>query len=265
MLTYEAAKTRWEKSRKHKVLGVKVATNVYMKYAPVNNTFVLREVQTQCKQVPDPLTGRTKYVRVPPAEWGLAPIAEISPHHTTIIRALSNSKMEQLFGVRCEKPSSNKLAGYVWKFGTQSITCESPVIIDGGILKPVGGVTKRTINKALQKEHNKLIADVRKKLKIRAKLGAFDKIDMREEAVQFDSRYGKSIYSTMRDGLTILKILRGVNDSIESFYPVVAIAHHHNRWSNNRKLKPNIWEAYDALIIAVREKIRVDSGEVTYV
>ncbi len=260
MLTYEAAKLRWEKGRKHKVLGVKVATNVYMKYAPVNNTFVLREVQTRYKQVPDPTTGGIKYVRVSPTEWELAPIAEISPHRTTVIRALSNYKMEKLLGMRCEKPSSNKLAGCVWRFGTQSITCEGPVIIDGGILKLVGGVRKRTINKTLQKERNKLIADVRKKLKIRAKLGAFDKIDMCKEATQFDSRYGRSIYSTLIDGPTILAILRGVNDSIESFYPVVALAHYHNR-----KLKPNIWEAYDAFIIAVREKIRVASGEVTYV
>lgn len=273
MLDYTQAQKRYE-GRLNKYLGRRIATDTWMKYDSERDCFVCSHVWNKYK-VDDKASaemGHTRYKAVGKDEWDMRPYAEIYTDRIVIVHESANHRLGADFNLRSYKASSNATDGMEWYYEPKS----------GGTIKAIGSVPVtinlvteeltptaprvRTFDKGKQKELNALIARVRRELKVRYKLGAFNSVEMAVLANSVIEVTGSHVgrYKLLSSPGHIFAMLNMVTtDDIKSFYPLVYVLRWYGGSHNSGRIidLPNVFERF---ISSRKESIRLATGVVYY-
>lgn len=269
---YASAKRIYQ-GRLDEVTGRKIRTNGWMKYDDKRDCFVLSEVVTRYKRLPD---GR--YLRCSDKnEWTMKPYAEIYPDRVVILHNVHNNYLDS-FGVLHVRPTSNKFSGRTWRLFERKgfsyhtlheVTGDAPIVLKDGKLSVAGGVKQRVVDNELRKEMNRMIQKIRRLLIVRVKLGAFDNVTHQTLTDHAQKHDYASRWGILRSPKEFLKLLQAVVETdIETFYPILWLAdrqwYHHNI-EQRITAERDVVEMYNRLIDYMRERIRRELGVVEYV
>lgn len=278
MLDYATAARLYE-GRKDKHIGRKVHNRVYMKHDPTRDCFVVSELWSKYEHVPDPnRPGKTKYQKAPKKRWTLHPIAEVYRDHIVILRALHNTPMYALFRVESFASRTVKLSGCTWVYTdsagrSQKINGDLPIMIKDDTLTPMIPPRVRVFDHKKRNEMNRMIQSIRNMIRVRAKLGAFDKLTPAQiseyiRQTPWDSPWHSKwqvLYSPSR----FIALMQAVDpENLKSFYPLLWLMS--DDWHYYRNSNENFgyvdWVArYNSLVNRMREKMRRELGVVDYV
>lgn len=272
MLDYAKAQSL-STGRLNKYLGRRIATDVWMKYDPERDCYVCSDVRTKYKvdAKASAELGYIMYKAVDKDEWEMRPYAEIYPDRIVITRQVSNHRLSTDFHIRSYRTSSNATDGLQWyhsrKSGGTGAVGSLPVILDLTTGKLIATAPRvRTFNKAKQKELNSMIARIRRELKVRYKLGAFNSLTMPQLSTSLTTALGAGMnrYKVMNNPVYLCHVLRMVTpDDIESFYPLICLLH----WSQggySAEQHLNLPKLFERFISARKEDIRLETGVVYY-
>lgn len=273
MLNYINA-TRLYEGRKDPHLGRKVYNNVYMKYDPPRDCFVVSELWPKYDLVPDPdHPGKSKYQQAPKERWIVRPFAEVYHNRIVITRDIRNSPMYALFRVESFASRTVKQLGRTWTYvGTsavrQKINGEPPIMIKNGTLSSLTPPKVRMVDSKKRNEMNRIIQSIRNLLKVRAKLGAFDKLTPGEVDAYMRLNNAGGRRHVLNSPNKFLKLLQAVDpEDFKSFYPLLWLADNNWYYRNNDQNFGRVdWVArYNNLVDRMREKMRRELGVVEYV
>jgi hypothetical protein len=273
VLDYATA-TRLYSGRKDKYTGRKVRNRVYMLYYPERDCFVVSELWSKYENVPDPnRPGKTKFQKAPKERWDLRPFAEVYRDRIVITRALHNIPLYALFRVSSFKSRTVKLSGRTWTYrdntlNTQQINGELPIMIKDDKLSSLTPPKVRVTDSEKRKEMNRMIRSVRNLLKVRTKLGAFDKITPAKlhEYVRLTTWAAKP--SVLNNPAKFLELLQAVDpEDLKSFYPLLWLTDASWYFRNSNESFGRVdWVArYNNLVNRMRERMRRELGVVKYV
>lgn len=269
---YASAKRIYQ-GRLDEVTGRKIRTNGWMKYDDKRDCFVLSEVRTRYKRLPDGTYQRASDKN----EWTMKPYAEIYPDRVVILHNVHNNYLDS-FGVLHVNPTSNKFTGRLWRLFERKgysyrtlheVTGDAPVVLKGGKLSVTGSVKQRVVDNELRKEMNRMIQKIRRLLIVRAKLGAFDNVT-RKTLIDHACKHNYvSRWAVLNSPKEFLKLLQAVVETdIETFYPILWLADRQWLYRNSDQrftAGRDVVEMYNKLINFMRERIRRELGVVEYV
>ncbi len=273
MLDYVNAARLYE-GRKDKHVGRKVRTYVYMKHDPVRDCFVVSELWSKYESVPDPdRPGQTKYKQAPKERWDLRPFAEVYRDRIMITRALHNTPMYALFRVESFTSRTIKLSGRTWAYkdstrNRQEINGDLPIMIKDDKLSSLTPPKVRVMDSEKRNEMNRMIQSIRNLMKVRTKLGAFDKLIPTQVDEYMRQTNGVNKWQVFNSPAKFLELMQAVDpENFKSFYPLLWLAdtnwYHRN---NNENYGRVDWVArYNNLVDRMREKMRRELGVVEYV
>lgn len=273
MLDYANAARLYE-GRKNKHLGRKVRTYVYMKYDPARDCFVVSELCPKYENVPDPdHPGLVKYQLAPKECWEVIPFAEVYRDRIVITRVIHNTPMSALFRVWSYASRTVKLSGRTWTYkdsagNHQEINSDPPIMIKDDKLSSLTPPKTRVMNHEKRKELNRTIQSVRNLLKVRAKLGAFDKLTPEQVVEHMRQANVVTKWQVFDNPAKFLELLNAVNpEDLKSFYPLLWLTDHNRSYWNRTDSYGRVdWVArYNNLIDRMREKMRRELGVVEYV
>lgn len=273
MLDYATAARLYE-GRKDKHIGRKVRYRVYMLYYPQRDCFVLSELLFKHESVPDPdRPGQTKYQQAPKERWDLRPFAEIHRTHILITRALHNTPMYALFRVESFASRTVKLSGRTWTYKDsarkrQEINGDLPIMIKDDKISSLTPPKVRVMDSEKRNEMNRMIQSIRNLMKVRTKLGAFDKLTPTQVNEYMRQTNGVSKWQVFNNPAKFLELLNAVNpEDFKSFYPLLWLADKNWYYRNNNDNYGRVdWVArYNNLVDRMREKMRRELGVVEYV
>lgn len=270
MLDYTTA-ARLYGGRKDKHVGRKVRNRVYMLYYPKRDCFVLSELWSKYEEVPNPdLPGQTKYQQAPKERWDMRPFAEVYPDRVVITRLMHNIPMSNLFDVKHYAPRTVKTSGRSWVYRGKTIQGDVPMVIDlrAGTLTPMAPPKVRVFDNEKRKEMNRLIQSVRNLIKVRMKLGAFDKLTPVQVDEYMRKASGGNKWQVFNNPAKFLELMQAVDpENFKSFYPLLWLADNNWYYGGRDKNFGHIdWVArYNNLVDRMREKMRRELGVVKYV
>ena len=273
MLDYVSA-TNLYKGRKCKHVGRKVRSRVYMKHDPERDCFVVSELWSNYESVPDPnRPGHTRYQPAPKERWDLRPFAEVYRDRIMITRTLHNTPMYALFRVESFASRTVKLSGRTWTYkdnarNRQEINGDLPIMIKDDKLSSLAPSKIRVMDSAKRNEMNRMIQSIRNLMKVRTKLGAFDKLTPAQIDKYMRQTHGGSKWQVLNSPAKFLELMQAVDpESLKSFYPLLWLAD--MNWyykSDKESYGPVDWVArYNNLVDRMREKMRRELGVVEYV
>ena len=278
MLDYANAARLYE-GRKNKHIGRKVRNRVYMLYYPQRDCFVVSELWSKYESVPDPdRPGQTKYQQAPKERWDVRPFAEVYRDRIMITRALHNTPMYALFRVRSYASRTVKLSGHTWTYkdsarNRQEINGDLPIMIKDDKISSLTPPKVRVMDSEKRNEMNRMIQSIRNLMKVRTKLGAFDKLtpaQVDEYMCQTSggNKWQVSKWQVFNNPAKFLELLNAVNpEDFKSFYPLLWLAD--KNWYDrnyNENFERVDWVArYNNLVDRMREKMRRELGVVEYV
>lgn len=268
MLDYANAARLYE-GRKDKHIGRKVHNRVYIKHDPARDCFVVSELWSTHESVPDPdRPGQTKYQQAPKERWDVRPFAEVYRDRIMITRALHNFPMYALFNVEHYKSRTVKASGRSWHYLGKTVQGDVPMMLDprAGTLTPMVPPKVRVFNSEKRKEMNRMIRSIRNLLKVRTKLGAFDKLTPSEVDKYMRLTKGVTKWPVFNSPAKFLELMEAVDpENFKSFYPLLWLADM-NWYYSNENYKRVDWVArYNNLVNYMREKMRRELGVVEYV
>ena len=272
MLDYANAARLYE-GRKDKHIGRKVRNHVYMKHDPARDCFVVSELWSRHESVPDlGRPGQSKYQQAPKERWKLCPFAEIHRTHILITRAFHNTPMYALFRVESYASRTVKLSGRTWTYkdsahNRQKINGDLPIMIKDDKISSLTPAKVRVMDSEKRNEMNRMIQSIRNLMKVRTKLGAFDKLTPTQvnEYVRQTGAINK--WQMFNYPAKFLELLNAVNpEDFKSFYPLLWLADKNWYHRNNNNYGRVDWVArYNNLVGRMREKMRRELGVVEYV
>ena len=274
MLDYVNAAKLYE-GHKDKHIGRKVRNRVYMKLDQSRDCFVLSELWSKRESVPDPdRPGRTKYQQAPKERWDLRPFAEIHRTHILITRAFHNTPMYALFRVGSYASRTVKLSGRTWTYkdsesDLQEINGHPPIVLKNGKLSSLTPPKVRVVDSEKRNEMNRMIQSIRNLMKVRVKLGAFDKLTPAQVDEYMRQTNRTSKWEVLNTPAKFLELMQAVDpEDFKSFYPLLWLTdkawYHWN--SDNKNFGRVDWVArYNNLVDRMREKMRRELGVVEYV
>lgn len=269
---YASAKRVYE-GRIDAATGRKLRTRAWMKYDDKRDCFVLSEVVTRYKQLPN---GKWQHCS-DKNDWTMKPYAEIYPDRIVILRAVHNNYLDS-FGVVHVRPTSNKFSGRTWRLFERKgyayhtlheVTGDAPIVLKDGKLTATGGVKQRVVDNEMRKEMNRMIQKVRRLLTVRAKLGAFDNLThkmLMDHASKHNYANRRAVLSSPKEFLKLLQAV--VETDIETFYPILWLAKRRWYYYNSEQsfiAGRDVVSMYNKLIDYMRERIRRELGVVEYV
>ena len=275
MLDYANATLQY-KGRKDKHTGRKVCSRVYMKHDPARDCFVISELRSKYESVPDPdRPGRTKYQKAPKERWDVRPFAEVHRDRIMITRAFHNASMYTLFRVSNFASRTIKLSGRMWAYmdsarNRQEINSDLPIMIKDDKLSSLTPPKVRVVDSKKRNEMNRMIQSIRNLMKVRMKLGAFDKLTPTQidEYMRHTKKLSK--WEVLNTPAKFLELLQAVDpEDFKSFYPLLWLTD--NVWyhwdsRNNKNFGRVDWVArYNNLVDRMREKMRRELGVIEYV
>lgn len=273
MLDYANAARLYE-GRKDKHVGRKVRHRIYMKHDPARDCFVLSELLSRYEGIPDPdCPGRTIHQRAPKERWKFRPFAEVYRDRIIIARALHNIPMYALFRVESFASRTVKLSGRTWTYKDSARNCQKingdlPIMIKDNKLSSLTPHKVRVMNSEKRNEMNRMIQSIRNLLKVRTKLGAFDKLTPAKVNEYMYQTNGGNKWEVFHNPAMFLELMQAVDpENFKSFYPLLWLAD--KNWYIS-KLDRNYgrvdWVArYNNLVNRMREKMRRELGVVEYV
>lgn len=269
VLDYEAACRRYQYVRDIYV-GVKVRTGTYMKYDPAQDCFVVSEVMSQYAQLPDPVPGKpeqTRYVHTDKSLWEMRPYAKIFKDRIEIIAGVHNNYLE-MFGIHRRSSRTVKLSGSTWTYKDQVLNGDTPVILKDGVLTVVNPPKVRVMDSKKRNEMNRMIQSIRNLMKVRTKLGAFDRLTPTQVDEYMCQTSGGNKWRVLNSPAKFLELMQAVDpEDFKSFYPLLWLAD--KAWyyrDNNENFGRVDWVArYNNLVDSMREKMRRELGVVEYV
>lgn len=278
MLDYANAARLYE-GRKDKHIGRKVRNRVYMKLDQSRDCFVVSELWSKHESVPDPdRPGQSKYQQAPKERWDLRPFAEIHRTHILITQALHNTPMYALFRVESYASRTVKLSGRTWTYkdsarNRQEINGDLPIMIKDDKISSLTPPKVRVMDSEKRNEMNRMIQSIRNLMKVRTKLGAFDKltpaqVDEYMRQTSGCNKWQVFKWQVFNNPAKFLELLNAVNpEDFKSFYPLLWLAdknwYHRNYNENFGRVD---WVArYNNLVDRMREKMRRELGVVEYV
>lgn len=273
MLDYVNA-TRQYEGRKDKHFGRKVRNRVYMKHDPARDCFVVSEVWSKHESVPDPdRPGQTKYQRAPKERWDVRPFAEVYRDRIIITRVFHNIPLYEMFGVESFVSRTVKLSGRTWTYkdnaqNRQEINGDLPIMIKDDKLSSLTPPKVRVMDSKKQNEMNRMIQSIRNLMKVRTKLGAFDKLTPTQVDEYMRQTNGVSKWQVFDSPAKFLELMQAVDpENFKSFYPLLWLAYKNWYFRNNNENFGRIdWVArYNNLVDRMREKMRRELGVVEYV
>ena len=273
MLDYAIA-TRMYEGRKNKHIGRKVWNRVYMKHDPARDCFVVSELWPKYESVPDPTNPKqVKYQKSPKERWDLRPFAEVYRDRIVITRALRNTPLYALFRVRSYAPRTVKVSGRTWFYkdsarNRQEINGELPIMIKDDKLSSLTPPKIRVMDSEKRKEMNQMIQSVRNLIRVRTKLGAFNKVTPAQIFEHMRQLALLNRWDVFNHPAKFLELMRAVDpEDIKSFYPLLWLADVSWYFRDHNKSFGHVdWVArYNALIDRMREKMRRELGVVDYV
>lgn len=273
MLDYANA-TRMYKGRKDKHIGRRVRNRVYMKHDPVRDCFVVSELWSKHESVPDPnRPGHTRYQPAPKERWDLRPFAEVYRDRIMITRTLHNTPMYALFRVESSASRTVKLSGRTWTYkdsaqNRQEINGDLPIMIKDDKLSSLTPSKIRVFDSEKRNEMNRMIKSIRNLLKVRSKLGAFDKLTPKQVDAYMRQTNTVSRWHVLNNPAKFLELMQAVDpEDLKSFYPLLWLADMNWYLRNNHENFGRIdWVArYNNLVYRMREKMRRELGVVEYV
>lgn len=273
MLDYAYA-TRLYEGRKDKHLGQKVHNRVYMKHDPARDCFVVSELWSKYESVPDPeRPTQVRYQRAPKERWDLRPFAEVYHDRIVIARALHNTPMHTLFRVENFASRTVKLSGSTWTYydsagNRQQINGDPPIMIKDDKLSSLAPAKVRVVDSEKRNEMNRMIQSIRNLMKVRAKLGAFDKLTPMQVDEYMRRTHGVWKWQVFNSPAKFLELMQAVDpENFKSFYPLLWLAD--KNWyytARNESFGRVDWVArYNNLVDRMREKMRRELGVVEYV
>ena len=275
MLDYANAARLYE-GRKDKHIGRKVRNRVYMKLDQSRDCFVVSELWSKYESVPDPdRPGQTKYQRAPKERWDVRPFAEVYRTHILITQALHNTPMYALFRVESFASRTVKLSGRTWTYkdsarNRQEINGDLPIMIKDDKISSLTPPKVRVMDSEKRNEMNRMIQSIRNLMKVRTKLGAFDKLTPAQvdEYMCQTSGWQVSKWQVFNNPAKFLELLNAVNpEDFKSFYPLLWLADKNWYYRNyNENFGRVDWVArYNNLVDRMREKMWRELGVVEYV
>lgn len=273
MLDYTQAQNICE-GRLNKYIGRRIATDTWMKYDPERDCYVCSYVHRKHKvdEKASAELGYTQYRMVGKDEWDMRPYAEIFPDRIVLLREFSNYRLSRDFKLYSYQPTSNATDGMEWHYGRRSSGVSKAI---GSLPVTINLVTEeviptsprvRTFNKEKQKELNALIARIRRELKVRYKLGAFNSIPMDELINSVTKVVGDHVsqYRVMSSPEHLYQILCMVTaDDIKSFYPLICMLRWYRGIYNSNSF-PDLPKIFEQFINSRKEGIRLATGVVYY-
>lgn len=273
MLDYANA-TRLYEGRKDKHVGRRVRDRVYMKHDPARDCFVVSELWSEYEEVPNPdRPEHPNYQRAPKERWDLRPFAEVYRDRIMITRALSNSPMHALFRVESFASRTVKLSGRTWTYkdsaqNPQTVNGDLPIMIKDDKLSSLTPSKVRVMDSEKRNEMNRMIQSIRNLMKVRTKLGAFDKLMPTEIDKYMRQTVKVNKWQVFNSPAKFLELLNAVNpEDLKSFYPLLWLADRNWYYRNNNDSYGRVdWVArYNNLVDNMREKMRRELGVVEYV
>ena len=273
MLDYANAARLYE-GRKDKHVGRKVRNRVYMKHDPARDCFVVSEIWSKYESVPDPdRPGHTKYQQAPKERWDVRPFAEVYRDRIMITRALSNIPLRALFLVESCASRTIKLSGRTWVYkgsarNRQEVNGDLPIMIKDDKISSLTPPKVRVMDSEKRNEMNRMIQSIRNLMKVRTKLGAFDKLTPTQVDEHMRQTNGVSKWQVFNNPAKFLELLNAVNpEDFKSFYPLLWLADKNWYYRNNNDNYGRVdWVArYNNLVDRMREKMRRELGVVEYV
>lgn len=273
MLDYANAARLYE-GRKNRHVGRKVRHRIYMKHDPARDCFVVSELWSQFENVSDLNNpGVTKCQRAPKERWDLRPFAEVYRDRIMITRALHNTPMYALFRVESFTSRTVKLSGRTWTYrdsarNRQEINGDLPIMIKDDKLSSLTPPKVRVMDSEKRNEMNRMIQSIRNLMKVRTKLGAFDKLTPTQVDEYMRQTNGVNKWQVFNSPAKFLELMQAVDpENFKSFYPLLWLAD--NNWyyrGNNENFGRVDWVArYNNLVDRMREKMRRELGVVEYV
>lgn len=268
MLDYANAARLYE-GRKCKHTGRKVHNRVYIKYDPARDCFVISELWSKYESVPDPnRPGQTKYEQAPKERWDVRPFAEVYRDRIMITRTLHNTPMYALFRVESFASRTVKLSGRTWNYVDrlrirQEINGDLPIMIKDDKISSLTPPKVRVMDSEKRNEMNRMIQSIRNLLKVRAKLGAFDKLTPAQAYEYMRQTNDIGRWQVLNSPAKFLELMQAVDpENLKSFYPLLWLANQDWYCRDNRI----DWVArYNNLVDRMREKMRRELGVVEYV
>lgn len=274
MLDYATAARLYE-GRKDRHTGRKVYNRIYMKLDPARDCFVVSELWQTYEHVPDPnCPGKLKYQKAPKKRWNLRPLAEVYRDRIVITRTLHNTPLYALFRVKSFASRTIKLTGCTWIYtdsagGSQKINGDLPIMIKDDKLSSLMPPKIRVMDSEKRNEMNRMIQSIRNLIKVRTKLGAFDKLTpaqvseyIRQTPWWVDEWQG--FYSPGR----LIELMQAVDpENLKSFYPLLWLMDNSRYYRDSDENFGRVdWVArYNSLVDRMREKMRRELGVVDYV
>lgn len=277
MLDYANAAQLYE-GRKDKHVGRKVRNYVYMKHDPARDCFVLSELLSRYEGIPDPdRPGHTIHQQAPKERWKFRPFAEVYRDRIIIARAIHNIPMYALFRVKSFASRTVKLSGRTWTYKDSARNCQKingdlPIMIKDNKLSSLTPPKVRVMNSEKRNEMNRMIQSIRNLLKVRTKLGAFDKLTPTQVGEHMWQTNGVSRGHMLNNPAMFLELMQAVDpENFKSFYPLLWLTDknwYYSDWyyQNNENFGRVDWVArYNNLVDRMREKMRRELGVVEYV
>lgn len=273
MLDYANAARMYE-GRKDKHIGRKVRNRVYMKHDSARDCFVLSELWSKYERVPDPdRPGQTKYQQAPKERWDVRPFAEVYRDRIMITRALRNPPMYALFRVESFASRTIKLSGRTWTYkdsarNRQEINGDLPIMIKDDKLSSLTPCKVRVMDSEKRNEMNRMIQSIRNLMKVRTKLGAFDKLTPAQVDKYMRQTSGGNKWQVFNSPAKFLELMQAVDpENFKSFYPLLWLADKNWYYRNKNENFGRVdWVArYNNLVDCMREKMRRELGVVEYV
>ncbi len=272
MLDYANATYLYE-GRKDKHVGRKVHNRMYMKHDPERDCFVVSELWSKHESVPDPdRPGQTKYQQAPKERWHMRPFAEVYRDRIVITRDIRNSPMHVLFRVESFASRTVKQLGRTWLYmdasgNRQRVDGEAPMMIKDDKLSSLTPPKVRVVDSEKRNEMNRMIQSIRNLLKVRTKLGAFDKVTPGEVQEYMRQTKGLNKWQVFDSPAKFLEFMQAIDPgNIKSFYPLLWLAD--KNWyymHDNANFGRVDWvERYNSLVDRMREKMRRELGVVEY-
>lgn len=268
MLDYEAACRIYQYGRDIYV-GVKVRTGAFMKYDPAQDCFVVSKVMSWYTELPDPVPGKpeqTRYVRTAKNLWKMRPYAKIFKDRLEIIADVHANYLE-MFGIHRGSSRTVKLSGSTWTYKDQVLNGDAPVILKDGVLTVVNPPKVRVMDSKKRNEMNRMIQSIRNLMRVRTKLGAFDKLTPTQVEYMRQTN-GVSNWLVLNSPAKFLELMQAVDpENLKSFYPLLWLADKNLYYKNNNENFGRVdWVArYNNLVDRMREKMRRELGVVEYV
>lgn len=229
------------RARAHETLGRKLANQVFAKYDETAGHFIIGVPDGCFEMIQDPSTGHTKYKRKPRSEWGLHPVATLSPTRLEVLDVLRATWALKPLGVFAQTCSTNQNdAEYEWMyfFGTKReyTPIKGAFAIDLVTNEFVGGdpINYRVTDKSARKGMCTAIHKTRFAFKVRAKMGAFPKMYTADEVIaaynEFANSLSKDESLSGAESLfakSLKKIASSENPQTADFFPILADIYAH--------------------------------------